>query len=143
MNINYCYLIMIHKMQVGVTTISASNGRFLVRGGGADVRDLYIAGLLVAENCSEICYYGMMRDGLGYWWYQLPYTDDRANPYHLRCFRGSGPLPRNSLRLQFPSQFNTDTIDPAIPQMNQTDTKLCLCMFLNSFYVMHSSNLIF
>ncbi len=96
----------------------------LHRGGGADVRD-FLSYLLAAENCSELCYYGMMFGGLGNYWYNLP-DYSGYNPHYLKCIEASAAAPLNGLRLQLASQFNTLDLDPTITQMNVTDWRACL-----------------
>ena len=108
--------------------------RRVQRGGGADVRD-DLAKIQEAENCSELCNFGMMWGGLGYSWYQVPVPNGNYDPYYLKCMEGSAAGPLNGLRLQHASQFNTFDLDPAVPQMNVTDTKACLGMLLEYFNV--------
>ena len=113
-------------MQVGVALVDSQNRRLVQRGGGADIRDS-MASWIGAENCSELCYYGMMFGGLGDYWFSLPmYTG--ADPYYLKCIEASAGAPLNGLRLQHASQVNTVNLDPEVPMMNITDWKACLRM---------------
>ena len=112
-------------MQVGVSTVAPINYRIVVRGGGADIRD-HLEDLLAAENCSELCYYGMMWGGLSYSWWQLPVANGYWVPHYLKCIEASAAAPLNGLRLQHASQFNTLNIDPAVPQMNVSDWRACM-----------------
>ncbi len=114
-------------MQVGVALVGLDNMRRVQRGGGADIRD-YLAGRLAADNCTELCYFGMMFGGLGYQWFQLPDYFGYGNPQYLKCRQASAAAPLNGLRLQHASQFSTLNLDPAVPQMNVTDWKACLRM---------------
>ncbi len=118
-------------MQLGVALVSPSSYRRVQRGGGADIRD-DLSVLHAAENCSEICYYGMMFGGLGgTWWYDLPNYNGYQNPHYLKCTEASAAAPLNGLRLQHASQFNTISLDPTVPKMNVTDWKACLRMKFN------------
>ena len=111
-------------MQVAIGLFAPNNKAEAHRGGGADVRD-HLANLLAAENCTELCYMGMMFGGFNYWWYSLPqYTG--YNPKYLKCIEASAAAPLNGLRLQHASQFNTLNLDPAVPKMNVTDWKACM-----------------
>ena len=114
-------------MQVGVSIVQPDNTRLLPRGGGADIRDS-ISIWLAAENCTELCYFGMMFGGVGRFWYELPVYTGYYTPYYLKCIEASGAAPLNGLRIQRASQFNTLDIVPTIPQMNVTDWKACLRM---------------
>ena len=107
--------------------MSPSNERYDHRGGGADIRDS-ISEWLAAENCSELCYLGMMFGGLGHFWYDLPNNDSIYDAHYLKCIEASAAVPLNGLRLQLASQFSTLSIDPTIPQMNVTDWRACLRM---------------
>ena len=114
---------------MGVGLVDSSNRRVVETGGGADVRD-YLSDKLSAENCTELCYYGMMFGGLFYNWYNLPdYTGNNV-PHYLKCIEASAAAPLNGLRLQHASQFSTLNLDPAVPMMNITDWKACLRMLL-------------
>ena len=113
-------------MQVGVGRVDPSNYRVVQRGGGADIRD-HLSSELVAENCSKLCYFGMMFGGLANTWNILPVYGGYGNPHYLKCTEASAAAPLNGLRLQPPSQFNTLNLDPAVQQMNATDWKGCLC----------------
>ena len=115
-------------MQVGVGRLRVDNLRIFERGGGADISD-YPTNLLGAENCSELCYFGMMFGGLEHEWYSLPVYGNDNDPYYLKCFEASAAAPLNGLRLQLPSQFSTLEVDPAVPEMNVSDTEACLRMF--------------
>ncbi len=112
-------------MQIGVVQY-VSNWRGINRGGGADLRDL-LSNRHVAENCSELCFYGMMWGGLWYAWYSLPVINNPTSVYYFQCMAASSTAPLNGLRVQLASQFNTVDIDPTIPKMNVTDWKACLC----------------
>ncbi len=89
--------------------------------------------MLAAENCSELCYFGMMWGGLGNYWYDLPDYTGLYTPYYMKCIEASAAAPLNGLRLQHASQFNTLNLDPAVPQMNITDWKTCLRMLFEFF----------
>ena len=112
-------------MKVGVAVVSPGNYRMVSRGGGGDVRD-YLADVHANENCSELCYYGMMFGGLNNWWYNLPNYDGYGTPHYLKCIEASAAAPLNGLRLQLASQYSTMGLDPAVPQMNVTDVKACM-----------------
>ena len=114
-------------MQVGVGRVDPSNRRIVHRGGGDDIRD-YLESTLAAENCSELCYLGLMFGGVDYSWYNLPLYTGYGIPHYLKCSEASAAAPLNGLRLQLASQFNTLSIDPTVPQMNVTDSKACLRM---------------
>ncbi len=111
-------------MQVGVGTVAFYNASIVNRG-GANIRNS-LPYWLGAENCSELCYYGMLWSGLGNYWYQLPLYDGGYDPRYLKCIEASGAAPLNGLRLQHASQFNTLEVDPLVPQMNITDWKACM-----------------
>ena len=120
-------------MQVGVSLVDPGNTRSIVRGGGADTRDS-IADWHANENCSEVCYYGMMFGGLGDNWYNLPLYGGYNNPHYLKCTEAAAAAPLNGLRLQLASQFSTLSLDPTVPQMNVTDSNACLRMSFELFY---------
>ena len=120
-------------MQVGVSLVRPDSTRTLDRGGGADIRDS-LSYWLAAENCTELCSYGMMFGGLYYSWYQLPIYNGYGIPQYLKCTAASAAAPLNGLRLQHASQFNTMNLDPTVPQMNVTDWSACLCMSFEVFY---------
>ena len=111
-------------MQVGVGLVDPINRRMVDRGGGADILD-YLVSILAAENCSELCYFGMMFGAFGNYWYNLPNYNGYHIPHYLKCF-GASAL--NGLRLQLASQFNTLDLDQTVPQMNVTDWKACMRM---------------
>ncbi len=114
--------------QVGVTLLYAGVNRILNRGGGPDNND-QLRYWTVAENCTELCYWGMMFGGEGNEWYQLP-RPGVHDPHYLKCFLGPLAAPPNGLRIQTASQLNTFNIDPLVPQMNITDIAACLRTFL-------------
>ncbi len=114
-------------MQVGVSLIDTQNKRVLLRGGGADIAD-HLTMRQAAENCSEICYYGMMFGGLWNPWYTLPNYIGNDIAHYLKCTEPSTAGPLNGMRLQHASQFNTLNLDPTVPKMNVTDSKACMRM---------------
>ena len=126
-------------MQVGVSLVRPDTTRVIDRGGGADIRDS-LSYLLAAENCSQLCYFGMMFGGLWHRWYQLPLYDGYGIPQYLKCTETSAAEPLNGLRLQLASQFNTLDLDPTVPQMNVTDWRACLRMSFELFYGNHHEN---
>ena len=126
-------------MQVGVGLVDPLNRRIAERGGGADISDS-IAQWLAAENCTELCYWGMMFGGLDSVWYYLPMYDGYSDPHYLKCIEASTAAPLNGLRLQHVSQFNTPNIDPTIPKMNVTDWSACLRMSFKLFYAYLHAN---
>ena len=77
----------------------------------------------------------MMFGGLGNNWYDLPVYNGYNTAHYLKCFDASTAAPLNGLRLQHASQFNTNNLDPAVPQMNVTDWRACLRMSLLFFYL--------
>ncbi len=114
------------SIQVGVSKIYSS-WRRLHRGGGADNND-FLAEWTDAENCSELCFYGMRFDGLTDFWYDTPPYNGDTDPYYLKCTQGTAATPANGLRIQTASQLNTWDIDPLVPQMNVTDWLACMRM---------------
>ena len=64
--------------------------------------------------------YAMMWGGGGHWgvyWYQLPYySTSAADVHYVKCFDSTSATPLNKRRLQFPSQYNTYELDPAVPE---------------------------
>ncbi len=62
----------------------------------------------------------MMWGGGGHWgvyWYQLPYySTSAADVHYVKCFDSTSATPLNKRRLQFPSQYNTYELDPAVPE---------------------------
>ncbi len=119
-------------MQLGLGLVDPGIRRHVDRGGGADIRD-YIPSLLAVENCSELCYFGMMFEGLGNYWYSLPVYSGYAIPHYVKCIEASAAAPLNGLRFQLASQFNTINIDTVVPQMNVTDWRACLRMLFKFF----------
>ncbi len=117
-------------MQVGVALVDPNNRRLVQRGGGADFR-YQLADKLAGENCSEICYWGLMEGGLGAFWWQLPLINGSFSPYYLKCIEAAAAAPLNGLRLQHASQFNTMDLDPAVRQMNITDWSGCIRMLFD------------
>ncbi len=97
------------------------------RGGGADVPD-DLSEAHEAKNCSILCYYAMTWGGLFWNAIFLPQYDGYFDAQYFKCFETSSAAPRNGLRIQYPSQYNTFNIDPAVPEMNVTDWNACLCM---------------
>ena len=97
------------------------------RGGGANSAD-QMTEFLAAENCTEICYWGMQFGGQGQRWYNLP-SYGGYHPYYLKCFDAVAATPSNGKRIQTASQFDTLGIDPLLPQMNITDVAACLRIF--------------
>ncbi len=118
-------------MQVGVGSFGPGTQRRVVRGGGADISD-YPANIHGAENCTQVCYMGMMWGGLANWWYELPRYGTFDPQYH-KCIESSAAAPVNGLRLQHASQFTTFDLDPAVQKMNITDWRACLCKSFNVF----------
>ena len=112
---------------MGVSVVYVGE-RQLHRGGGADSGD-FLSSRTAAENCSELCYYGMRFGGMGAYWSTPPASN--YDPHFLKCIESPGETPLNGLRIQHASQIDTNNIDPLIPQMNVTDWRACMSSFLN------------
>ncbi len=92
-------------MQVGVSIVRADClCRRLHRGGGGNSND-WLRLITAAENCTELCFYGMKFDGFEINWYDGQYTG--YDPFYLKCFEASSVIPLNGLRLQSASQVGT------------------------------------
>ncbi len=101
----------------------------LRRGGGADGNDP-LRFFTAAVNCTQLCYYGMRFDGMDDYWYEVPPYDGLRDPYYLKCLVGASATPNNGLRMQTPSQTDTNQLDPLVPQMNITDWLACMRIHL-------------
>ncbi len=97
-----------------------ANRRTLHRGGGPNNED-YLNTITAGENCTEICWYGMIWGSMYTYWYNLPNYDTNsyggAHPYYLKCYEASAASPLNNRRLQYASQLSTNEIDPSLPEM--------------------------
>ncbi len=118
--------------KVGVSKITPGVYRRLHRAGGADDADL-LRFWTGAENCSELCFYGMRYEGLDNYWWQNPAFDGYGDPHYLKCFDAATSTPLNGLRIQHASQLDTYEIDPLVPKMNITDWQSCMRMSISIF----------
>ena len=57
---------------------------------------------------------------------------EACDPYHIRCFDSQIPSPSNGLRVAFASQIGTTAVDPALSQMNISDTQSCWRMLYSN-----------